>query len=96
MQTAAAEAVAESQQQAELQIREREAKLREMELEFLRQQHKSRHLERLAKMKLGTTVEKHAYSSAKSVERLVILSEDETMVSSRHCCARSESFVQNV
>eukprot|EP01043_Picozoa_sp_COSAG02_P004182 COSAG02_NODE_107_length_36312_cov_45.037942_31_plen_66_part_00 len=51
-----------------------------MELDFLRQQHKSRHLERLAKMKLGTTVEKHAYSSTKSVERIVVLSEDETMV----------------
>ena len=49
----AAEAVAESQRQADRQIKEREAKLREMELDFLRQQHKSRHLERLSKMKLG-------------------------------------------
>ena len=76
----AAAAVADQKRVADEEIKAREGKLREMEMDFLRQQHKSRHLERLAKMKLGTAVEKHAFSSTKESQRVVMLSEDQTTI----------------
>ena len=84
-QAAAQREMQKEQEAARAALAEREGQLRAMELQFSAQQHTTRHLERLAKMKVGTQIVKHnlgntVFGSSDPTKRFLVLSDDHSVV----------------